>query len=242
MTAEVRDTRLCALGEGPIWHPGRRELFWFDILGNRLLSDDGKEWAFDRNVSAAGWVDDTSLLVATETDLAQLDLDSGTLTQIAALEDDLPATRSNDGRADPSGGFWIGTMGKDAQHGAGAIYRFYRGELRRLVSPVTIPNAICFPPDGAHAYYTDTAVGIVWRVSLDSHGWPDGEPQAFLDLGPDAGIDGAVVDTDGRFWNAQWGHYRVAVYAPDGTLLEVHPLPARQPSCPAFGGPDLSTL
>ena len=57
------------------------------------------------------------------------------------LEADRPGTRSNDGRADPHGGFWIGTMSKTAAEGEGAIYRYYRGEVRRLHPGITIPNS-----------------------------------------------------------------------------------------------------
>jgi len=131
----VFDDRRCELGEGPLWHPGRKQLFWFDILGKRLLTrtDDGaRDWQFSELVSAAGWVDDENLLIASETALFRFDLDSGARSEVCALEADQPNTRSNDGRADPQGGFWIGTMGKTAEPGAGAIYRWFRGELRRL--------------------------------------------------------------------------------------------------------------
>ncbi|MEL6588225.1 MAG: SMP-30/gluconolactonase/LRE family protein, partial [Pseudomonadota bacterium] len=127
---EIYDTRRCNLGEGPLWHPTRQELFWFDIIGKTLHSK-AQSWTFDEHVSAAGWVDDTTLLVASETALFRFDLTTGDRTDICALEADNPVTRSNDGRADPQGGFWIGTMGKEAEPKAGAIYRFYKGELRK---------------------------------------------------------------------------------------------------------------
>ncbi|MFP4274769.1 MAG: SMP-30/gluconolactonase/LRE family protein, partial [Paracoccaceae bacterium] len=60
------DERSCTLGEGPLWHPGRQQLFWFDIMNNLLLSRAGDtelEWRFDRHVSAAGWIDDRHLLI-----------------------------------------------------------------------------------------------------------------------------------------------------------------------------------
>ncbi len=147
----VHDDRACELGEGALWHPGRQALFWFDILANRLLcrdADGPRAWQFDRHVSAAGWIDRDSLLIASETDLFRLDLQSGRQTRLVALEPDNPATRSNDGRADPQGGFWIGTMGKGGETGAGALYRWYRGELRCLRQGMTVPNAICFAPAG----------------------------------------------------------------------------------------------
>ena len=246
LDASLYDTRACELGEGPLWHPMQKRLYWFDIMNKRLLSrdcDKPLEWQFEEHHSAAGWVDEARLLLASETGLWIFDTNSGDRELICPLEADNPVTRSNDGRADPFGGFWIGTMGKAAEHAAGAIYRFYKGELRKLVPDVTIPNSICFAPDGSCAYYTDTSIGKIMRQTLDSEGWPTGEASVFLDLGKDdINPDGSVVDAEGAIWNAQWGLGRVARYTPDGVLSAVVEMPAAHTTCPSFGGPDLKTL
>jgi len=246
--ATLFDPRPCRLGEGPLWHPGRDQLFWFDILGKRLLSrQDGAalDWSFEEHVSAAGWVDDDTLLIASETGLSLFDIATGGQQHLAALEADNPLTRSNDGRADPWGGFWIGTMGKAAEPGAGAIYRYFRGEIRRVFDAITIPNAICFPPDGGWLYFSDTPRRTIWRQRLrDEDGWPEADPpEVFIDLtGEGLNPDGAVVDRDGRLWNAQWGVARIACYGLDGRFERAIPFAASQISCPAFGGPGLQTL
>ena len=237
----IFDTRACELGEGPLWHPLREELFWFDIL-NRTLHSQTQSWSFSGYVSAAGWISRDELLLASETGLIRFDLATGSETPVAGAG--TAATRSNDGRADRQGGFWFGTMGKKAEKDAGAIWRWYRGELRRLYEGVTIPNAICFAPDGSAAHFGDTVLGRVMKVALDAQGWPKGEPEAWLDLAR-AGLnpDGAVIDAEGRFWNAQWGAGRVACYGPDGVFLTAVETPgAPHSSCPAFGGADLTTL
>lgn len=238
----IFDETQCALGEGPLWHPIRQELFWFDILGHRLHSKN-KNWQFDTYVSAAGWVDADTLFIASATALLRFTISTGTHEEVCPLEANNPVTRSNDGRADPQGGFWIGTMGIDAQDGAGAIYRYYQGELRQLFAPITISNAICFAPDGNTAYFTDTPTQLIMRVALDKDGWPLGDPVLHIDLaGTDYRPDGAVVDAKGNLWSAQWGSGRVAGYDPNGQFLESFSFAARQTSCPAFGGPDLKTL
>lgn len=243
---QVFDDRNCSLGEGPLWHPGRGQFFWFDINAHRLLTrtDTGPAyWQFDGYVSAAGWVDNDRLMIATASALVLFDLETGAQEPICALEADSPGTRCNDGRADPYGGFWIGTMSTTKQQNAGAIYRYYRGELRQLYAPWSIPNAICFTPDGGHAYLTDTPTGKVWRQRLDGEGWPQGDPDLFRDLPADSyRPDGAVVDSAGDIWIAHYGHGKVVRFAPDGRDLETVPLPAAQSTCPAFGGPDLDQL
>jgi sugar lactone lactonase YvrE len=245
--AEIFSDTRCTLGEGALWHPERGQLFWVDIPAGRLLTREGDEersWSFDRPVSTAGWIDAGTLLVASATDLFRLDLASGAAESVVALEADDPVTRSNDGRADPWGGFWIGTMGRNAEPGAGAIYRYYRGELRRLVGGITISNAICFAPNGAFACFCDTTARKIlrWRLA-EAHGWPVGEPEIYLDFaGTEWGPDGAVIDAAGAFWNAQWGAGRVARYAADGRFLAEWTLPTPQVTCPAFGGRGFTTL
>lgn len=246
MIAQVFDDRPCQLGEGPLWHPERKQLFWCDIVGKRLLSrvdDHPLEWQFDEMVSAAGWVDRDGLLMASETALFRLDIATGAQEHVAALEEDNYITRSNDGRADPHGGFWIGTMGKANETAAGAIYRWYRGEIRVLHDGITIPNSICFAPDGARAYFADTATHQIMTQTLDDLGWPDSEPEVFVDLRAEALLpDGSVVDSEGALWNAQWGGARVVRYLHDGRIDSIVALPGRNSSCPVFGGPGLTTL
>jgi sugar lactone lactonase YvrE len=247
MTPSVFDGHLCRLGEGPLWHPERNQLYWFDITNNRLLSrtaDGPAEWFFDENVSAAGWVDHDTLLIASETAFWRYSLTDGSRDRLAPLEADNPVTRSNDGRANPWGGFWIGTMGKTVEFEVGAIYRYYRGEIRQLFDKITVSNAICFTPDRRFAYFSDTPTQLVMRQTLDEKtGWPTGDPVVFLDLrNRKIRPDGAVVDKGGNIWIAKYGGSGVSCYAPDAQLLHSVELDALQTTCPAFGGPDLTTL
>ncbi len=244
----IFDQRPCELGEGPFWHPERKQLFWFDILHARMLSqgpDGVQDWPFPEMVSAAGWISPDEMVIAGEGGLWRFSLTTGQRDRLATIDAGQPATRSNDGRADRQGGFWWGTMGKRGgdDPGMGAIWRYYRGQVRCLFPGITIPNSICFTPDGRHAHFADTLTHKVMKVALDAEGWPMGAPQVFLDFTAEGLMpDGAVVDAEGVLWLAQWGASSVAAYAPDGTFLRAVAVGAPHSSCPAFGGPDLRTL
>jgi len=238
----VFDETVCTLGEGPLWHPERQSLFWFDILEKRLYGE-GRMRQFDEHVSAAGWVDHDTLLIASETQLFTYHLETGAQDHVAPLEADNRVTRSNDGRADPFGGFWIGSMGKNAESYAGTIHRYYRGAVEVLFEGITVSNAICFTPDNAFAHYTDTHSRRIKRVALDTEGWPKGAPTDFIDTREEGlNPDGAVIDAQGCLWVAQWGASRVARYDPDGVFMGAVSVSATQASCPAFGGTDLDVL
>ncbi|MGX9854320.1 SMP-30/gluconolactonase/LRE family protein [Limimaricola variabilis] len=240
---EIFDDTSCVLGEGALWHPERAELFWFDILGRRLHAP-GRHLVFEDMPSCAGWIDRDRLLVATNTALVVLDIETGAQERLCDFDSANPVTRSNDGRADPHGGFYVSTMGIDAEPGAGALYRYYRGELRQVRSGMTIPNAICFPPEGGFFHYSDTPTGMIMRQRTDEAGWPVGEAEVFVDCKRSGhNPDGAVIDAEGTLWNAQWGSSRVAGYDRDGREIAVLDCPtAPQLTCPAFGGEDMKTM
>ena len=242
----VFDDRRCSLGEGLLWHPERQQIFWIDILGKRLCScHQGRalEWQFDEYISAAGWIDHDRLLLASETQLLSFDLTHYEQTTLCHLEADTPLNRSNDGRADPWGGFWIGTMSKKHVKEAGAIYRYFRGKITKIHGGISIPNSICFSPDRKTMYFADTLTQKIQMQALDHEGWPKGPPKVFVNLTQENFYpDGSVIDSSGCLWNAQWAASRVAQYSPDGRFIKAHSFPASQISCPAFGGGDLKTL
>ena len=239
----------CELGEGPSYDPASGRLFWFDIAGKKLLErlfPDGPTVVHDLPfmASAIAFVDDDRQLVVAEDGIYVRDVRTGNLVLHTPLEADNPATRSNDSRVHPCGAFWIGTMAKDEGAVTGAIYWFYKGEVRKLYPDVTVPNSICFSPDGRIAYFTDTPRGLLYKVDCDAgSGMPTGEPQIFLDWrGKEGFIDGSVVDAGGVVWNARWAAGAVDAWSPSGEHLRTIRIPARQSTCPAFAGPDASRM
>ncbi|MBN9258586.1 MULTISPECIES: SMP-30/gluconolactonase/LRE family protein [unclassified Mesorhizobium] len=239
----VFSEHVCELGEGPSYDPATDTLFWFDIVHGHLLEQKLSGGAVKVNelgqmASAIAVIDEGRQLIATEIGLHVRDVASGKLTLHTPLEADNAVTRSNDARVHPCGAFWVGTMGKKEEKGAGSIYWFFKGELRRLFSGITVSNSICFSQDGTIAYYTDTSTGLLMRVGCDpSTGLPSGEARVFVDHRSAKGyIDGSVLDRDGILWNACWGGAVVKAYGPDGKLVRTVEMPVTQPSCPAFVG------
>lgn len=248
-TAKLLIDSQCSLGEGPIWHDGRQQLFWFDINNRTLFACDSDgspqgKWHFGEIVAAAAIVDDNALALATETGLKRFDLATGDLQDVVDIERDVPANRTNDSRVHPSGAFWIGTMVKDEGPKDGAVYHYRAGKLAKIISNAAIPNATCFSPDGRTAYWTDTPTQKILKCETDpATGMPIGDWTLFADVSDDPGYpDGAVVDSEGYLWNARWGGSCVIRYAPDGSADRIIEVPVSQVTCPAFGGRDFKRL
>ena len=243
----ILDDHRLTLGEGPGYDPVTATAWWFDIPGRRLFThrfEEGQTVAHTLPFAASAMAvtgEGRQLLVA-EGGLYLRDAGSGELALHQPLAVDRPGIRSNDARVHPSGAFWISTMGWDAEPGAAAIHHYRRGALRTLWSGLTIPNAICFAPDGSTAYFADTPTHTVMTVPTDpATGLPRGEPVAFLrDLA--APPDGAVTDAAGNLWIALWGAGEVAGFDPTGRPLATLPVASPNVTCPAFVGPDAETL
>lgn len=246
MTVSIFQDCHCQLGEGTLGT--EQTLYWFDILAKQLYRCDlatqsVKKRSLNEYFSAAAKIQGGGLLLASETGLWRLNSFESEPEKRLDLEATNPMTRSNDGRADRQGGFWISTMGKQAQNQAGAIYRYYLGELVQLRANISIPNAICFSPLGDYAYFADSKLAQIYRWALDAAGWPVGEPSLWVDLsGTPIEPDGAVIDSQGFMWNAQWNGSRVVRYAPDGRVDQILKLPVSRPTCPSFGGNNYQTL
>ncbi len=238
---DILSATACDHGEGPFFCAERNTLYWFDILGRQrraLELTTGVETfqRFPEMASAMARVDERRDVIFTESGLWLHERRTGCWTPLCDIEADNPVTRSNDARSHVSGAFWLGTMGKSAEAKAGAIWHYRKGQLTKIYAGVTIPNSICFSPDGRTAYFTDTVESVIKSVPVDPHtGLPDGEPALLVDhRGGEGGLDGSVCDGDGNIWNARWGAGALDCYAPDGQRLLTIAIPARQPSCPAF--------
>jgi sugar lactone lactonase YvrE len=236
------------LGEGPTYDPATDTAWWFNIKGRKLhalqLSTMAKtvhDLPFMGSVLAV--IDAGRQLIVSDEGVFVRETASSKLSLMTRLENKA-GNRSNDGRVHPSGALWASTMGRKAEKHAGAIYHVAGETVTRLFPDITIPNGICFSPDGATAYFTDTDVNHLMRVALDPEtGLPVGEPAVLSDESvTPGGVDGSVCDADGLIWNARWGSGAVEVYRPDGTKIAAHAVPATQSSCPAVIGPNLDRL
>jgi sugar lactone lactonase YvrE len=235
--------------EGPVYDPLTDELLWVDISAGLvnvappgLVLDEVRSYAVGDVVGAVvprrdpadGWV------VASHHGFSALDR-SGAVTAIAEPERsaDRRADRMNDGKCDPFGGFWAGSMGSE---GTASLYRLAPdGTCRPALSGVTISNGLAWR-DPEHVYYIDTPTRRVDLLTATPDGAVTDRRPAFSVPAELGFPDGMTIDADGRLWVALWGGGAVACFAPDGTLLERVEVDAAQVSCCTFAGPELATL
>lgn len=259
------------LGECPVWSPDEARLYWVDIDGRAVhrfdpaSGLDEQRPAPGRPASLALTATAGRLLVAVERRLGFLDWDSGAWLDWVVLEPDdatsagggedragtgegaaAEGNRLNDGRCDPAGRFWVGSMFAPSSAGraTGILHRVERdGTAIPVRTGIGVSNGLAFAPDGGTMYFADTHRDVVWAYDYDVDAGEASNERVFLDFGPLPGRpDGACVDEDGCYWIACVFGWAVLRVTPSGQIDRRIAVPVEKPTMPAFGGDDLSTL
>ena len=245
------------LGESPFWHPDEAALYWCDIPGKKLhrwhpATAGHREWAFDAEPGCCAPLPGGDLLLAMRDGLFRFSPESGERQLLAEPPYDPATERFNDGKADPQGRFWAGTIFEPRTSNSAALYRWAAGKLEKMAGNIIVSNGLAFSPDGGTVYWSDTAAHRIDALDFDpAHGavsgrrtWVQFPPkQAGQDLATYGGRpDGAAVDVEGAYWVAMFEGQRLLRLAPDGSVLRDVALPVRCPTMPCFGDTDLRTL
>lgn len=235
------------LGESPVWDAESNCLYWVDIR-SRLVQrwnpalDERRQWEVAETVGSLALRSSGGLLVALRSGLASLDTSDGRCTWLARLHADRPELRLNDGKCDPAGSFWVGSMNDRTRVPDGSLYRFDAAHrLQEVLSGITVPNSLCWAPDGGTMYFSDSHARVIWAFAVQDGG-ELGARRVFATIEPPAVPDGATVDRDGFVWCALYHGWSIARFAPDGRLDRTIALPVGQPTSCAFGGPSFDTL
>ena len=237
------------LGEGPVWCPRERVLWWVDIISREILRLDPAtgqvdRWRTERRPCCLAVRDVGGLMVAFDKGFGAFDPRSGLVTWRADNERDTPRTRINDGKVDRRGRFFVGTLDDELKEHLGALYRFDPdGTITSLDIGFGISNGPAWSPDDLRFYFGDSMDKAIYVYDFDMNAGTVANKRVFATIDANPGIpDGATVDAEGCLWSAQWDAWRVVRYRPDGTVERVLKMPVRRPTSCMFGGNDLRTL
>jgi sugar lactone lactonase YvrE len=237
------------LGEGPMWNEREQALYFTDILESRMYryspsTGNLTRYRAEQFVGTVVSRQRGGLVLAAHRGIYAYDPDSEEMTLLAAPESD-PDIRFNDGKCDPRGRFWAGTMSMSGRNGAGALYRLDAdGSLHRVLEGVGISNGLGWSPDGGIMYFIDTPTRTVSAFDYDMETGSVANRRTVIEVPESEGFpDGMTVDEEGKLWIAHWGGYQIARWDPaTGRKLASWRLPVPNVSSCAFGGPGMDVL
>ncbi len=242
------------VGESPVWHPAEKRLYWIDIQGKQIHRFDpgthrNESFALPEIVTCIQLRSTGGLVLTLKKQFAFYNPDMNRLERIAGVEDDLPDNRFNDGKCDPLGRFWAGTM--DATHWdkpSGNLYRMQADRtIKNMQSQVICSNGSGWSPDGKTMYYTESFRYAVFAYDFDGVTGEIANRRVFAkidDADREAGgfPDGMTVDAEGFVWSNQVGVGKIVRYDPHGKIERIVRLPVPRATDCTFGDDDLSTL
>jgi len=239
----------CALGEGPVWDPSRKTLFWVDIhrgtVHSRVYPDgSGKSWQVGGNPSAAIVSASNELIVPSGRLVLRFDPNHGGFRPVLELSSEPDQNRANDAKCGPDGRLWLGTMDRTETASTGRLWRFDADGNGTVVrSGIGIPNTLAWDTDRRRFYFADSLLGDMYVFDYSPESAAISNERVFFAKELADGVpDGSAIDEEGCLWNARWDGGCVIRISPDGDLEERIELPLQRPTSCAFGGQDMRTL
>ncbi len=254
---EVYVRQPALLGESPLWSPAEEALYWLDI-GNRKVfrhrhaNTHPEVWGLPSRPGCIAELPSGSVAIAMGEGVHRLQPACGAIDLLCAGPTRRSATRFNDGKVDPLGRLWVGTMQDNfgvagesvaVERSDGALFRFNTdGGVDTVEENVGIANTLAWSPDARSFYFADSLRGQIYTYDFDLASGVVRNKRLFfeaLDLGVP---DGSAIDADGCLWNARWDAGVILRITPSGTVDRSIPVPVPRPTSCAFGGPALDTL
>ncbi|EAZ82352.1 SMP-30/gluconolactonase/LRE family protein [Algoriphagus machipongonensis] len=240
----------CFLAEGPYWHSDRQSFFWVDIENGNLFehspkSGDTNTINFPHRLTVVLEGKENELILGLDCKLAKYHLESKELTWIAEVEQEFPLHRFNDGKVDPKGRIWIGTLSTLFTESAGSLYRVGK-DLKpvKQLDQLTISNGMAWTEDNQTFYFIDTPTREIKAFSFDLESGYIRFERIAVEIPEELGFpDGMCIDQEGMLWVAHYGGFGVIRWDPTtGEMIDKIELPVPHVTSCCFGGENLDTL
>ncbi len=238
------------LGEGAFWNHESQEFYWVDILGKQLhiydpVTQQNRSIETPSRVGTVVPKNDSTAIVALDDGAYLLNINNGDIAQLSDVEKEMSINRFNDGKCDPNGNLWVGSMNLKEEMPSGSVYKISeKGDTTTMIDSVTISNGIVWTKDGGTMYYIDTPTAQIRAYDYDMDTATISNMRVAVEVPPSLGFpDGMAIDEEDKLWVGLWNGNSVARFDPlSGTLISKIEVPAHNVTACAFGGPELDKL
>jgi sugar lactone lactonase YvrE len=238
------------LGEGAIWNHKTNELYWIDIEG-KLLHIFNPKTNKNRSFSTASHIgtvvpkNNEEVLIALVDGIHTMNVNTGETNLFADMKDALTNSRLNDGKCDPSGRLWVGSMNWQQEKGKAKLFCIQNdGSVVAKIDSVTISNGIVWTKDNKTMYYVDTPTSQIKAYDFDNKTGNISNERVVVEVDTELGFpDGMTIDEDDKLWVGMWNGNAVIRFNPEtGKVIQKIEVPAHNVTSCAFGGENLETL
>lgn len=238
------------LGECPVWDDRQNMLYWVDILsGNlfRLEPQINNLTVFDigEHIGSFALRENNGAILALKSGFAFYDFQSNRIERMINPESHLSNNRFNDGKCDPHGRFWSGTLSYDVAKGAGSLYALSTmNDIKIKLKNLTIPNGMAWHTGRKKFYFIDSPDRKIYQFDYEAHTGRISNRSTLFEFPPTGPLpDGMTIDEEGYLWVALYNGFKVVRINPVSAEIEFKvELPVPQVTSCTFGGPNLNVL
>ncbi len=232
----------CTLGEGTLWVKEHNSIYFVDIKKKKICSLNIKSkkkniFKVNKEIGFIAHIKDHIFILGLQGELRIQNLKSKKVLKSIPVESKIKLNRINDGKTDPAGNLWFGTMDNlERKIEKGSLYKLDKNlKLTRVDKNYRITNGPAFI-DKYNFYHTDSPKKIIYKIKINKNNKII-KKKIFKKLSPDEGVpDGMTVDKNKNLWVAHFHGACISVFNKNAKLIHRIQFPAKNITNCAFGG------
>ena len=238
----------CTLGEGTLWVREHNSIYFVDIKKKKIFSFNVKNkkkkiFKVNKEIGFIAHIKDHTFILGLQGELRIQNLKSKKILKSIEIESNLKFNRINDGKTDPAGNLWFGTMDNlERKIEKGSLYKLDKNlMLTKVDKNYRITNGPAFI-DQFNFYHTDSPKKRIYKIKINKKNKIISK-KIFIKFAPEDGSpDGMTLDKNKNLWVAHFHGACISVFNNNAKLVHKINFPAKNITNCAFGGKNNSEL
>jgi len=236
------------LGEGTLWVPTLNSILFVDIKEKKIFilnikTKKKKIFKVNKEIGFVSHIKENIFILGLKSELRIINLINKKVLYSIKIESNKKYNRLNDGKTDPMGRLWFGTMDnleRNIQNGS--LYCLDKKlKLTKVDKKYIITNGPAFINE-KNFYHTDSRKKNIYKIKVNSK-LKLIEKKIFLKFNKKIGSpDGMTLDVKNNLWVCHYGGACITVYNSKGKKIHKIDLPAKNITNCTFGGVNNSEL
>ena len=232
----------CELGEGTLWVKEHNSIYFVDVKKKKFFSIDIKKnkkkiFYVNKEIGFLAHIKGYIFILGLQGELRIQNIKTKKIIKSIFIEQDLKLNRINDGKTDPAGNLWFGTMDNlERKIEKGSLYKLDKKlNLTKIDKNYRITNGPAFI-DQYNFYHTDSSKKKIYKIRIDKKDKIISKKIFKKFLPSDGSPDGMTLDKNKNLWVAHYHGARISVFNSKAKLIHLINMPALNITNCAFGG------
>jgi len=236
------------LGEGTLWVPTLNSILFVDIKEKKIFilnikTKKKKIFKVNKEIGFVSHIKENVFILGLKSELRIINLINKKVLHSIKIEPNKRNNRLNDGKTDPMGRLWFGTMDNlERKKSSGSLYCLNNKlKLHKVDSKYFITNGPAFLNKN-NFYHTDSRDKKIYKIKIDKK-LKIIKKKVFIKFKNKEGSpDGMTLDKQNNLWTCHFGGACISIFNKTGKKIHKIDLPAKNITNCTFGGSNNSEL